>query len=89
MRDVYEHFPLVTKGNMDGDSQVDLSRTKGWRNKRKKRKTNLQKESEVLLYTQTEPQHETSNNNKTAQRHMAVLRKQFLLCFYRQKKEKK
>lgn len=35
--DVYVHFPLVTRGNIDGEGLVDLSRTKGWRNKSKKR----------------------------------------------------
>lgn len=63
MCDVYEHFLLVSKGNMDGDGQVDLSRTKWWRYKRKKKETNLQKDHEVLVYTETEPQHETNNNN--------------------------
>ena len=42
MHDVYVHFPLVTRGNMDEEGQVDLSRTKGWRSRSKIREANLQ-----------------------------------------------
>lgn len=40
-------FPLVTRGNMAGEGQVDFSRTKGWRNKSKKMEANLQDKTQV------------------------------------------
>lgn len=54
-RDVYVHFPLVTRGNMDGEGQVDLSKTKGRRNKSKKRKFNLQGKTVIHANTPTDP----------------------------------
>lgn len=42
---------------MDGEGQVDLSRTKDWRNKSKKREANLQGKIVVYVDTQTDPQH--------------------------------
>lgn len=50
--DVHVHFPPVTKGNMDGEGQVDLSRTKGWRSKSKKREANQQ--GKIVGYADTQ-----------------------------------
>ena len=41
---------------MDGEGQVDLSRTKGWRNKSKKREANVQGKTVGYETLTTDPQ---------------------------------